>query len=239
MVLSSDVMAERGGIFFWILLSITLIALLTSVVSRGSRVAESSLSRDQARLIATETLEYSNAVASGIQKLLLRGCTINQISFVSPLAPQNYTNPNAPTDERCNLFSINGGGMNFVHPPHHGREWFFGVHVSYDGLDDPSNPANTELTLYLREIDASVCRAINEMIEMERYLTVDINIPFEEAPNGYYWDVARGTFGTSGNFGILVNESGTIIQSTPPDQGCFRNLPLVDQIHYFRVLYIN
>ena len=48
--------------------------------------------------------------------VLANGCEDTEISFENPVV-SGYDNPNAPADERCHVFSVNGGHISFASPP--------------------------------------------------------------------------------------------------------------------------
>lgn len=102
--------SERGAAAFYIILGIVLLAGLSFAVSKGFRFSDASLSNDQTRLAAQEIIDYSTAMASAIQKLRLRGCTDTQINFENTIVGAG-NNPNAPSDDHCDVFSANGARM--------------------------------------------------------------------------------------------------------------------------------
>lgn len=104
---------QNGGVFFYILLAIILLAGLTYVVSQNNRGNTDFITDEQARVAATEIIEYGNTVANAVQKLRLRGCKDTEISFENNVA-SGYTNPNSPSDKSCHVFDITGGNINYL-----------------------------------------------------------------------------------------------------------------------------
>jgi hypothetical protein len=69
---------QSGNVLFYILFAIALLAGLTFAVNRGGQVSTATLSADQARVAASEILDYAGAVSGAVTKLKLRGCTETQ-----------------------------------------------------------------------------------------------------------------------------------------------------------------
>src|SRR6056297_860785 len=107
---------ENGNAVFLVLLAIALLAALTFVASNDSSTSANNLTRERARLLAAEILEFSNAVAHAVAQLRLRGCAADEISFENDI-DANYTNNNAPTDNTCHVFHVSGAGVNWGDPP--------------------------------------------------------------------------------------------------------------------------
>jgi hypothetical protein len=108
-----------GNVLFIILLGIALFAALSYVGTKGFRTGGGQLTEEKSRLVATEIINYANAMRNTIQTLHLNGCNISQagISFYSPLFsnPAFYQMSGVP--ERCQVFHPKGGNITWAAPP--------------------------------------------------------------------------------------------------------------------------
>ncbi len=174
--------AERGSAIIWILVMIALFAALNYTISQGSRGGAATISKEKAALAATEILEYASAHKRAVQTLQINGCDETEISFETPDRPE-YANANAPTDNSCHVYHINGGGLRYQEPK---EEWmdinqsaqnYFGTwHVTavawLDGLGTDGTASNCvggagdgschELLTGLPYLKLEVCKAINK-----------------------------------------------------------------------------
>jgi hypothetical protein len=164
---------ENGGVFFYIILAIVLLAGLTYVVSQNNRGNTAILTDEQARVAATEIIDYGTAVANAVQKLKLRGFKDTEISFGNNMYVDGSSTPfNAPghnancTLSNCEIFSIQGGGLSPItftnsstkDSPQAGNIQFISIDVSEIGS------AERELVLKLYRIKPEVCGKINRVL---------------------------------------------------------------------------
>lgn len=172
---------ERGNIFFIIMLAVVLFAALGFTFSRSLRQGGNSISETQAKMAAQEILAYSQRVDQAVQKLLLRGCSEQQISFEneillnSGIADINrISNPNAPVDKSCHVFDKNGGGVQYQTLPDSyidstlsdaaGCDTYYGYYVfrtekTLQGIEE-----RPEITLETNGLKAPICHAINDYL---------------------------------------------------------------------------
>lgn len=189
--------AQQGSVFVYILLAIALLGGLTYAVSRGNRTNTNALTAEQAKLAAQEIIEYGNVVAAAVQKLRLRGCADTEISFENSFSSDNYTNPNAPTDESCHVFSPIGAQINFKSTPVAIQE---GIYGNYKFMTQTNGggasarqhgtPTKSDLYLYIRgRYDNNwqtqirflkICDEINKILEIKKY-----SLNENELPTGY------------------------------------------------------
>lgn len=102
---------DSGNVIIWILITIALLAALTFTFTQSSRTSTSLLSDEVADSMAKHLVSFSNDVKQTVKRLQLRGCDETEISFENSVLGFNYTNPNAPADNSCHVFDINGGGL--------------------------------------------------------------------------------------------------------------------------------
>lgn len=105
--------SERGSVMIYIMLAIGLLAALSFFITRGGRTNAGFLTAEQAKVGAQEIVEYGGTVADAVQKLRLRGCSDEQISFENDVVSTGYTNGNAPVDKHCHVFDPAGGRIAF------------------------------------------------------------------------------------------------------------------------------
>ena len=111
--------SEKGGAFLYILLAISLFMALSYMMSQSNRSADSSLTAEQTKIAAQEIIDYGNAIAAAVQKLKLRGCADTEISLANAVYTLNNGtlifpdghNPNAPTNESCDVFKSGGAAL--------------------------------------------------------------------------------------------------------------------------------
>jgi hypothetical protein len=176
---------ERGSAVVWILIMIALLAALSVALTQGSRSSLGSLDREQSDLAASEIIGYGQSLREAARMLKIKGCTDNYINFESAVLGPSFTNPLAPTDDSCDVFSGTGGGISYDKPQKewldinhatqaHWGQWFAtGVtHIIGVGTEGNAGPgclvAGTsdckELIMGLPYIPLNVCRAINRKL---------------------------------------------------------------------------
>jgi len=106
---------QSGNALWFILLAIFLLGGLTVLLSRTGSNTEETGDTERTSLYASEILKYASSLETGVQQLLSRGCSENQISFDhGNHDPGIYANGNSPVDGSCHLFHVNGAGIPFV-----------------------------------------------------------------------------------------------------------------------------
>ncbi len=156
---------EKGNVFFYILLAIALFAALSYALSKGGRSSSSTLTNEQARIAAQEIIDYGNDIANAVQKLRLRGCSDNEISFEND-EYAGYVNPNSPADERCHVFSNSGGQITY-----HGRskDWFTPGYYSSWWVNGETSvvdvgSAESELIVWSVRLKEKLCMHLNKSL---------------------------------------------------------------------------
>ena len=108
---------QKGNVLFLILIAVALFAALSYAVTKSTNSGGANSSQEKGKTKAAQFAQYGAAVSAAITKLrTINGCSDTQINFENPLLQHpdfwgGSTNPNSPTDGRCNVFSANGGGM--------------------------------------------------------------------------------------------------------------------------------
>ena len=212
---------QSGNALVIILIAVALFAALSFVLSQGSRTGESDLSEQQASLLATEILDYSNAIRNAVRQIKIQGCQDEEISFENS-AVTLYTNAGAPADNTCHVFHPSGGGQVYLAPNRSALntglssetnlyfgEWsFFGRHCI---ADIGTCATNAHLMLNLSQIQDAVCNEINNRANIAALPLVN-------------WDVSKTA--TSEFTGTYTVNAGTELTEANLDSrtfGCFQD----------------
>ena len=176
--------SQSGNVLFYILIAVALLAALSFAVSQSGRGSGKAISAERIKLAATEIIQYANALNAAVAQLQLRGCKDTEISFENNIVTTGYDNPNAPEDGFCNVFSINGGGVQWRTPE---SDWidstidsgeynygvfFFTGGSCIEGVGRvtancySSDSTSTELLMALPYLKEEICEAINEKLSL-------------------------------------------------------------------------
>lgn len=166
--------ARSGSVFFVILFAIAMFAALSYTVMKGSQSGSTStISKDKARMAATEIIAYGDTVAKTAQTIKLRGCSDTQINFINATYFGGYnslnTNSTAPSDESCNIFSPIGGKLFITHPP---DTWINDTNLTEPNwipngsnkIKNIGNDLTSDLILVLYDVRSEVCIEINNRL---------------------------------------------------------------------------
>lgn len=225
--------SQRGSSFFLILLGIAIFAALSFAVLQGGRVSQSSLSGDQARLAAQDIIQYADTVAKAVQTLRLRGCSDTQISFAGH--PNGATNPSAPTDESCHVFSLSGGKVNAKIADSNyyntGNNWSGQWRFTGDddligiGTNGCSDNSCAELIMTLYDVKQDICAAI------EKIAAENTTIPTEN--DAMLWNSFAGTYNATPE--IVGDDTGGV-PMRGRGSGCFFEDGGANAYVYYQVL---
>lgn len=101
---------QKGNALFLILIAVALFALLSYAVTQSGR-GSGSANKEQAILDSAAIVSYVGEMQQAVNRMLLTNkCTDTNISFQNTTVA-GYTNPTSPSDNSCNLFAPEGGGM--------------------------------------------------------------------------------------------------------------------------------
>lgn len=160
-----------GNAFVIILIIIALLGALTATVTRMGDTQD-NVSQEEAQVIASKVLRQAQTVASAVESLRSRGCSINGLSFENNVVTTGYTNAQSPADKSCWLFDMAGAGLTFPLPPsksNDGSNWNFSGNYSVYGVgaERETGVACTDkcrdLIMILPLVDLNVCKAINKV----------------------------------------------------------------------------
>ena len=153
-----------GNVLFLILIAVALFAALSYAVTQSSKTGGNGISKDKAKILAAELVQYATQMEQTITRLrVINNCTNAQISFENPVVGI-YVNAGAPSDKRCHVFDVAGGGLSWQDPPKNvndGSVYFFTGRDYVAGIGS-SCPAEqcTDLVVRVSNMSTEVCQAI-------------------------------------------------------------------------------
>lgn len=103
---------NAGSALFLILIAVVLFAALTYAITQSNRGDGNSMSKEGATIQITRLFNFGSEVRAAVNKLLLKGCSIEELSFENDTVG-GYTNANSPSNRSCHIFDIAGGGVAF------------------------------------------------------------------------------------------------------------------------------
>lgn len=167
--------SQRGNVLFIILIAIGLLATLSFAVTWSSQSGGSgAVSKEKARLMASEILEYSKIVTNAVTQLRLRGCADSELSFANS-AVNSYTNNAAPSDNTCHVFNTEGGGVNWGVPqngvmtvsPSPNDSWNIYGSNEVEGIGSSGGSIeNADLILALNGVSLEACKELNGLLKV-------------------------------------------------------------------------
>lgn len=171
---------NAGNVLFLILIAVALFAALSYAVTQSSRSSGDGVTKDKARLVASEIIQYATRVEQAVSRMRVIGrCTDTQINFNNAVV-LTYNNTTAPSDGRCDVFGMNGGTLIFQGPPKNattnGNNWVFNGANTVSNVGTGAQNASSavcpgsdatacsELVMILQNIDKTVCLEINKKL---------------------------------------------------------------------------
>lgn len=219
--------SESGNVIFIIFIAIALFAGLAYAVTQGNRTGTDTMERSAARIHINEMKAYGAQIQKAIARLkTMKGCTIEQISFEHAEFADNE-NTNAPSDERCHIFSQNGGKVPFLTPPEDARiaasitgtdDWnqnsyFFNNDNAIQGLG--SHPS--EILLFVTLLKDGVCEEINNQQNISSHARASVDFSGYShifGVTGCYGDCAKQIFGDSAGDADLAGKDYGCVHET-------------------------
>jgi hypothetical protein len=158
---------QRGSALVYVFVGIALFGILMFVFSRGGNQNTASLTKQQAKTKAVEIMNRADAIARSVDKLVANGCSITQLNFYSSHFTQSgTTNPNAPPDGSCDVYSPSGGKLKWEACPDSTLcpDPYLYAPMTPRSLVVNSVGDNPEDLVYLVLVRKEVCLAINSML---------------------------------------------------------------------------
>ncbi len=178
----SERQSESGSLLVYILIAVALFAALAMAVARDERGSTQDISSQQAKIYASEILDYANVIGDAVSELRLGGCAAEDLSFDATFwGHGDYLNANSPADKSCHVFDSAGGAAKYVTPSddiNGGTDWEFSgsVHLYGVGTTDAVALATApylDLVMYLPGVNESICAEINEKLGIKPSVPTD------------------------------------------------------------------
>lgn len=166
---------QSGNVLFFILLAVALFGALSYAVTQGFRSGNADLSKDQAKLLATEILTYAKAVDNEVQRKLARGVSENNLCFDIDDYPGGSTRYEyaACADSNNRIFSASSssGGVAYKAANTEALDSSFSANSAFDEWAAQGGYAYTDigtsavdLGFVKNFIKKDVCMAINNAV---------------------------------------------------------------------------
>lgn len=155
---------QSGNVFLIILVGIAMFAALMFTFSRGVRQGTESMGGREAELAASDIVAYGQQVQRGIERMIARGISEEDISFANNI-DTNYGVAACTNGNTCLVFDPAGGSVVWKAPPSNvnsGETYFYGPNRvgSTDGTTKDIGTSERDLVMLL-PVNAEVCDAIN------------------------------------------------------------------------------
>lgn len=205
--------SEKGNALFYVLIAVVLLAALTYAVSQSGRGNTGRIDEERARLAAADMLEYANTIAQAVSQLRLRGCRVDELSFEG--ATGTYNNTDAPGDNSCHIFEINGGGVNFQELPEGAQgtaaSWVFSGDMEINEVGTTcGNAGCVELLMIGADINDATCSELNRMSG----ITDPVTIPSQD-------DATYNAFTGGFAYEDTVGDQASSARLSGKSAGCF------------------
>lgn len=165
---------QRGNAFFMILMAIVLFAALAFTFSRGAQQGGENISNRQAELAAADVVTYAQKIERGVQLVMSRGLSENDISFDSEADPA-YNNTECSDNQASNpddylrcekgkVFASTGAKLTWQAPPsdiNNGQNYFIGLN-QVGPVTETADPKSLDLVMLL-PVKPRVCTEINKI----------------------------------------------------------------------------
>jgi hypothetical protein len=145
---------------------------------RSADKGSGNLSKQKARIAAQEIISFLNSVEMGFNRVRMKNCSENDISFsnsgdTGPFVAANDS-ATAPGDMSCHVFHPNGGKVNFDMdwtryqipqsemgaPSNYGNVYFKQTGASTVGIGTAAN----DIMVHINYVKINICRAYNEIL---------------------------------------------------------------------------
>ena len=107
---------EQGVALGPILFIIAILAVIAAAIAAGSGAFNANTGTESDKAMAEAIVQQVDTLDAAFQAVRSNGCSASQINFVNPTV-SGYTNPNAPSDNSCNIFNPSGGSIQWQFPP--------------------------------------------------------------------------------------------------------------------------
>ena len=201
---------ERGNALVYVFVGIALFGALMFVFSRGASQNTGTRTKHQGTIKASEVMTRGDQIASAVDSLLAKGCSINELNFYS----DNFTqagsgNPSAPSDGHCDVYSPKGGRLTWQGCPDSSLctdPYYSAPYVPRSIVVDSLGSLPEDL-VYVVAVRKEVCQAINASLGLPT-----TNLPFTGIDGGPYIGVfskdnALPHIGSGGDYAPFIGKT--------------------------------
>jgi hypothetical protein len=187
---------QSGNVLILIFIAIALFGSLSWVMMRGNRANTGLMTGEQAKLRATEMVNYANQMRDGIKKIMIGGVPLENISLQmqnlmddSGVPQPNYLENTNCTTQSCRLFSPQGGGVkeqqfyeDAVRDSWWGPTWIKPGGAQLVLIDVKDVGTNKpEIMLQIPQVKKEICDVVNNMMN----LPLDLQAPSDAGKTFY------------------------------------------------------
>lgn len=199
---------QAGNALLIILIAVALFGALMFAMTQSRTTFTGATSQEEARIIATEMIQYGDTIRNAVNKLLLVGGA--KFGNSSDTSPSFYT-AGVSTDyqtagpSRLEVFSMDGGGVSYQKPPEDACvstcAYDFAGGITIPGVGDDNLD---DLAMVVQDVDPLVCKRIND-VQKTGWSSIPTFTPFQlEAFSGInFCDTGGCSFPQ--NFGVTFS----------------------------------
>lgn len=215
---------EQGNVFFIIFIAVALFAALIFSFTESGTSSKNNLSPSQAKIAASDVLEYVREVDMALNRLSVNGCSIDDISFEN----NKVTGYEFSTSDECKVFHPSGGNARF----RTFEEYLVNVTDDRKGAfswgNNISGSADDDLVFHIIDISKELCVELNETVGGPVHPTDDVYRETGSQRNLMY----KGSFGSSAWTYTLSGYSGILPKSFCIIQTCYAANPCPSEDMY-------
>lgn len=212
---------------FYILIAVALLGALSFAVARSDGGNVSHMKSDQAKLYASEIIEYGDTVKKAVMQLRLRGTALADLSFAHDEASADYGTYDADPDNE--VFNLDGGKVIYNVPPSAALDSAGALYEFYatNGVEDVGSDCAaascSDLIMAVAGLDRDVCVEINDLLS--------ITNPSDEPPVDSGIDDSTRYAGSFGYAAVLADE-GTSSALAGQTGGCYEDTGFGLYVYY-------
>ncbi len=226
---------QNGNVLFYILIAIAALAALSHAVSNSTRGGLSQISSEQAKLRASEVIEYGSVMANAVSQLRLRGVDVGDLCFDHASWGADDYDHGGCTDTYNQIFHPSGAGLQWANAPADAMDtgatpdnlWHIYGENEVDGVGTTcAASACADLILMTDELSQAVCIEINEHLGVEN--------PAGAPPT----DSAYGEGRYVGAFGYTqtIGDEGGGVNFKGKSAACFQRTDAPTKYAFYKVL---
>lgn len=237
---------NSGNVLFIILIAVMLFGALSFVVTKTSKTSgDSGVTKEQAKLAASELLSYGQAVERAVTRILSRGTSEQNLDFNNAAwltnggAAVTSTLTYNCTSDSCRVFNAAGGGATALAFPQYGVPSTVAAHSTSTSVPQPGHArimgvivqgvgsALPDIVLLVSYLYPSVCSGINTALGIAN--DADGTPPLDD----FATTVAYTAGSVATTTGIIGDVATQFVGKTA---GCVRYSSSAGETHFYQVL---